>query len=35
MIDLSTETGPNLAGGRQLVYTAAWNWSVKMEIPVE
>src|SRR5271168_905305 len=23
-----TETGPNLAGGGRLVYTATWNWSV-------
>jgi hypothetical protein len=28
-----TETGPNLAGGGRLVYTASWNWSVKTEIP--
>lgn len=25
MVDLRTETGPNLAGGGRLVYTATWN----------
>ena len=25
IIDLRTETGPNLAGGGRLVYTATWN----------
>jgi hypothetical protein len=32
MIDLRTETGPNLAGEADRFYTATWNWSVKMKI---
>ena len=30
-----TRTGLNLAGGGRLVYTASWNWRVKMEIPAK